>query len=109
MLGCFPSKNDTCIAQHLELLREVKVPIQPVFQSALYSDGGFGVLGRVLERMTGLPYGEAIHSVLGRPLGLNHTTTFIPKDQNLNAVVIPGPLEQSSWAFENQITAPSVP
>lgn len=54
----------------------------------MYSDGGFGVLGRVLERMTGLPYREVIYSVLSRPLGLNYTTTFIPKDENLNAVVI---------------------
>ena len=82
--------------------------MQPVFQSAQYSDGGFGVLGRVLERMTGLAYNEAIQTYLARPLGLKHTASFEPGAEGLDAIVIPGGLAVSAWGFDNQVTAPYV-
>lgn len=85
---------------------KAKRPVIPPFETALYSDAGFAVLGRVLERLTGLPYNDALQSVLAEPLGLNGTSTFAPPDNGLNALVVPGNASQSSWGFDNQILAP---
>lgn len=87
-------------------MRTRKRPVVPPFQTALYSDAGFGILGRVLERLTGLPYADAMQSVLLAPLGLNSTSATEPRREDLNAVVLPGGFAESSWGFDNQITAP---
>ncbi|EEQ92497.2 uncharacterized protein BDCG_07617 [Blastomyces dermatitidis ER-3] len=108
-----PEKNECSIPKFLAQMRDAKVPSQPIFQSSLYSDSGFGVLGRVLERMTGLTYNDAIQSVLARPLGLKITGSILPPGKNPNAVIIPGktpvPGEapETAWGYDNQIIAPS--
>ena len=100
------SQTNTGPADFLRHLRDTRRPVQPVFQTALYADGGFGVLGRVLERLTGLKYNDAIQCVLGKPLGLNNTGSIKPAAEDLNAVVIPGSAEKTAWGYDNQITAP---
>ncbi|KKZ64183.1 hypothetical protein EMCG_01531 [[Emmonsia] crescens] len=107
-----PEKNKCSIPEFLAQMRDAKVPSQPVFQSSLYSDSGFGVLGRVLESMTGLTYNEAIQSVLAKPLGLKITGSIVPPGKDPNAIVIPGktpvPGEsfETAWGLDNQIIAP---
>lgn len=109
-----PEKNKCSIPEFLAQMRDAKVPSQPVFQSSLYSDGGFGVLGRVLESMTGLTYNEAIQSILAKPLGLKITGSIVPPGKDPNAIVIPGktpvPGEafETAWGLDNQIIAPYV-
>ncbi|KAF3932926.1 Beta-lactamase [Dactylellina cionopaga] len=109
MLTCITPDDPVCnTADFLAYMKDVRVPSQPVHGSALYSDGGFGILGRVLERMTGLPYNDAIKSVLGEPLGFNSTGSIVPTGDDVDAIIIPGlELALSSWGFDNQITAPS--
>ena len=77
------------------------------FSNALYSDAGWGVLGVVLERLLGLPYNDALHEVLGKPLNLNGTSSVLPSGENLNAVILPpaGPANATGWGFDNQISA----
>lgn len=87
-------------------MRDRKRPVIPPFQTPLYSDAGFGVLGRVLERLTGLPYADAVQSVLSAPLGLNSTSAIAPPREGLNGLVLPGDFTESSWGFDNQLTAP---
>lgn len=90
-------------------MRNNKPPTAPVFTTPLYSDSGFGVLGRVLERLTNLTYDEAIKAVLDKPLGIN-ATTFAPKGTNgtnVNAIIVPGSAAESSWGVDNQVKAPS--
>ena len=71
----------------------------------MYADGGFTVLGQVLERISGMKYEEAIHNILSIPLGLNNTSTTLPPEGNLNALILDfGPA--TSWGFDNQLTAP---
>ncbi|OJD25891.1 hypothetical protein ACJ73_02742 [Blastomyces percursus] len=107
-----PEKNKCSIPDFLAQMRDAKVPSQPIFQSSLYSDGGFGVLGRVLERMTGLTYNNAIQSILARPLGLKITGSIVPPGKSPNAIIIPGktpvPGEapDTAWGYDNQIIAP---
>jgi CubicO group peptidase (beta-lactamase class C family) len=92
-------------------MKDVKRPVIPVFQTAIYSDAGFGVLGRVLERLTNQTYEEALKTHLSEPLGLKFTGAREPPAEGLNALAIPpGEGESqglfSSWAQDNQITAP---
>ncbi|OJD11518.1 hypothetical protein AJ78_07732 [Emergomyces pasteurianus Ep9510] len=108
-----PEQNQCSIPEFLAQMRDAKVPSQTVFQSSLYSDGGFGVLGRVLESMTGATYNEAIQGVLAKPLGLKITGSIVPPGKAPNAIVIPGktpvPGEgpETAWGYDNQIVAPS--
>lgn len=88
-------------------MRDQSSPVNSPFGEALYSDAGFGILGRVLERVTGQSYNEALQSILAEPLSLKSSTTFEPSGEDINAVILPGSLAVSSWGFDDQITAPS--
>jgi hypothetical protein len=114
--GNFPLTQVVCMspgdersntADFLAYMKDVRGPSQPIHQSSLYSDVGFGVLGRVLERVTGQTYNEAIQSVLGEPLGLKNTASIVPQGEDINAIVIPMvSFGSSGWGYDNQITAP---
>jgi CubicO group peptidase (beta-lactamase class C family) len=97
--------NETILA-FLAEMRDVKRPVIPAFQTALYSDSGFGVLGRILERLTNQTYAEALQTVLAGPLGLKGTSSIVLPDKGLNALAIPGNYAESSWGKDNQIIAP---
>ncbi|KAJ4983004.1 hypothetical protein SVAN01_11499 [Stagonosporopsis vannaccii] len=109
-LSCDPAAsngtNGCSIPRFLELMKHGKRPTQPLFQSAQYSDGGFGVLGRVLERMTNKTYHDALQELLAEPLGLNNTGSVVPSGDDLNAIVL-APFPASSWGWDNQVSAPS--
>lgn len=77
----------------------------PAFKDPIYADSGFGILGRVLERMSNSSIDEAIRTILGEPLGLDSTSTIEPESEGLNALIMPGDVTTSSWAFDNQIFA----
>ncbi|KAL6918636.1 hypothetical protein ACHAPO_009544 [Fusarium lateritium] len=82
-----------------------KRPVTLPYEVPVYSDGGFAMLGGVLERLSGLPYNDAIKTVLGKPLGLNSSTSIAPKGKDRNVLAIPGPPEVSSWAQDKQVIA----
>lgn len=88
-------------------MRDQTSPTTLPFGQALYSDAGFATLGRVLERITGQFYNEALRSILVEPLGLNSSTTIEPANRDLNAMILPGSLRESSWGLDSQISAPS--
>ncbi|KAF2187570.1 beta-lactamase/transpeptidase-like protein [Zopfia rhizophila CBS 207.26] len=108
---CF--QTETCDVQaFLAEMRDIKRPVIPAFQTAMYSDAGFGILGRVLERLTNQTYEDALQTHLAEPLGLKFTRATVPPTEGLNALAIPpgeGELQGflSSWAQDNHITAPS--
>lgn len=90
-------------------MRDQKRPVFKPWTNALYSDASWGVLGRILERLTGLSYEEALQTALVKPLGLNSTATIEPASEGLNAVAIPTMEEApSGWGLDNPITAPYV-
>lgn len=84
-------------------MRDVNPPVIPAFETALYSDAGYGVLGRVLEQLTNLTYSEALQSLIVEPLGLNSTSTFVPEG-DFNALAFPE--NSTTWGLDNQVTAP---
>lgn len=101
------NEDTSCsIPQFVELMKNGKRPAQPLFASAQYSDGGFGILGRVLERMTNLTYHEAVQELLAKPLGLENTGTYVPTGEDVNAIALNVPIPNSSWAWDNQVIAP---
>jgi CubicO group peptidase (beta-lactamase class C family) len=92
----------------LDFLAYMKMNKRPVtlpYEVPVYSDGGFAMLGGVLQRLTGLPYNDAIKTILGKPLGLNSSTSIEPKDNDRNVLVVPGPAEVSSWGQDKQVIA----
>jgi hypothetical protein len=42
---------------------------------------------------------------LVKPLNLNGTSSILPPDEDLNAVILPGPVGETAWGFDNPITA----
>ena len=87
-------------------MRDDRRPASQTFSNPLYSDAGYIVLGRVLERMTNSTYSEALRTLLVEPLGLEGTSTLMPEGDDLNAVALPGDWLESNWFQPNQLTAP---
>jgi CubicO group peptidase (beta-lactamase class C family) len=80
-------------------------PVTPPYGTALYSDQGYFLLSRVLERITNSTYDEAIESILGEPLGLN-ITTVMPKGDDVNGIIFPGtPGIDTAWGYDNVLIA----
>lgn len=52
-------------------MKDLKRPVMPAFQTAMYSDAGFGLLGQVLEKLTNQTYEDALQTYLAEPLSLN--------------------------------------
>ncbi|KAF5009443.1 hypothetical protein FDECE_4325 [Fusarium decemcellulare] len=104
---CYATPEGCTTQDFLAVMKDKKRPVTLPFQASIYSDAGFAILGVVLQRITGLSYNEAIQSVLAGPLGLNSTTSTEPKDKDVNALILPGSADESSWGFDNQVTAPS--
>ena len=81
-------------------MRDHTRPTTLPFSNPLYSDASWGVLGVALERLSGLPYNDALHELLGKPLSLNGTSSILPPDEDLNAVILPaGPSEATAWGL----------
>ena len=90
----------------LSYMRDARHPVTAPFQLPIYSDSGFFILGRVLERLTGLSYNEALQKVLGTPLALEDSSTFEPTGPEANGLALPGNISVSAWGYDNQVTAP---
>lgn len=100
--------NPNVFIAFLDVMRDLKKPVAPAFATTLYSDSGFQVLGQVLQRVTNLTFNEAIQKVLSKPLGLNSTSSFKPKDgETFNGLVLPGDevTGYQDWGLDSQISA----
>lgn len=88
-------------------MRNQKRPVTKPWSTALYSDASWGILGRVIERLTGQDYESALYAALTKPLGLNSSTAIEPSSEGLNAVVIPSvDGAVSGWGLDTPISAP---
>ena len=56
------------------------------YHSAIYSDGGFAILGQVLAKLSGKSVPDAFEDILWKPLGMNSTSTTVPKGSDINAM-----------------------
>ncbi|MHB8659947.1 MAG: serine hydrolase domain-containing protein [Solirubrobacteraceae bacterium] len=65
-------EGDDGLASFVAKLAELE-QIAPLGARASYSQAGYSVLGRVIEKVVGMPYEKAIASLLLEPLGLSHS------------------------------------
>jgi len=71
-------EGDDALARYVGRLGELE-QITPPGRRASYSQAGFNMAGRILEKVTGRSYEGAIASLLFEPLGLAHT--FFTRDE----------------------------
>jgi len=68
-------RGEDCLARYVELL-ETAAQNHPLGQTWSYCNSGFSLLGRVIEKVTGQSWDEAMAERLFRPLGLARTVTL---------------------------------
>jgi len=71
-------EGDEALAQEVARLPELKL-IAPPGRRASYSQAGYDLAGRILEKVTGLTYEEAVTALLFEPLGLSNS--FFSRDE----------------------------
>jgi CubicO group peptidase (beta-lactamase class C family) len=67
--------GDDAIAKFVELLATVD-QVTPLGESVSYNNASLSVAGRIIEKVTGHTYEQAIKELLFEPLGLNHSFFF---------------------------------
>jgi CubicO group peptidase (beta-lactamase class C family) len=65
-------EGDDALALYVTKLAELKLIASPGARAS-YSQAGYSLLGRVIEKVLGLPYEQAIASLIFEPLGLSHS------------------------------------
>lgn len=68
-------RGDDCIERYVTSLANFELVHSPGLMSS-YSNAGFTVAGRLIERITGLAYHEVLATRLCAPLGLSSTTVL---------------------------------
>ncbi|KAF6816184.1 beta-lactamase [Colletotrichum plurivorum] len=87
---------------------KAKRPVTSPYRNAVYSDGGYTLLGQVLARLAGVEtYAEAITAALFEPLGLNSSTAIAPNNTDLNAINRGLLTNTSAWGLDVPIAASS--
>jgi CubicO group peptidase (beta-lactamase class C family) len=71
-------RGDDCVAKYVETCAGLE-QIHPPGATVSYCNTGFVILGRIVERLTGLVWDQALAQHLAAPLGLTHTWT-LPED-----------------------------
>jgi len=71
-------EGDDALAGFVAKLAELEL-IAPPGARASYSQAGYSLLGRVIEKAVGMPYEKAIAALVFEPLGLSHSF-FAPDD-----------------------------
>src|SRR5262245_15420223 len=70
-------EGDDALAGYVTRMAELPL-IAPPGTRASYSQAGYNLAGRILEKVTGLTYERAVFTLLFEPLGLSHT--FFARD-----------------------------
>ncbi|KAJ5674772.1 uncharacterized protein N7477_004706, partial [Penicillium maclennaniae] len=86
-------------------MRDEKMPVISPFRNAMYSDGGFAILGQVLARLSGQNYTDAVQDILFEPLGLKGTSTKAPTGKGINAIDRSIIDKTSAWGLDSEIVA----
>jgi dipeptidyl aminopeptidase/acylaminoacyl peptidase/CubicO group peptidase (beta-lactamase class C family) len=68
-------RGDDCLEKYVDALSEVKQN-HPIGATFSYCNSGFALMGRVIEKLTGLSWDDALRNRLFTPLGLKHTVTL---------------------------------
>jgi len=68
-------RGDDCVEKYVALLPDVRQN-HPIGATWSYCNSGFVLAGRVIEKLTGLTWDEALREKIYRPLGLTRTVTL---------------------------------
>ncbi len=68
-------RGDDCLEKYVELLAEVDQN-HPLGATWSYCNSGFSLAGRVIEKLTGGTWDQALRDRIYKPLGLEHTVTL---------------------------------
>jgi CubicO group peptidase (beta-lactamase class C family)/predicted alpha/beta-fold hydrolase len=79
-------RGDDCLEKYVEVLGEAGQN-HPLGATWSYCNSGFALLGRVIEKVTGQTWDEAMRERLFVPLGLTHTVT-LPEEALLFAAAV---------------------
>jgi CubicO group peptidase (beta-lactamase class C family) len=93
------------LSEFLNFMCDEKHPVITPFRTAVYSDGGFSILGQVIQRISGQSYGDAMQDILFKPLGLNGMSAKAPTSSGLNAINRKTIDNTSSWGLDIDIVA----
>ena len=73
-------KRDRTLSEVVILLAQQEVEYEPGTRFR-YSSGGFAILGRVIEVLTGKSYEQFVHERIFTPLGMSDSFFFIPPEK----------------------------
>lgn len=73
-------KRDRTLSEVVTLLATQEPEFEPGTRFR-YSSGGFAILGRVIEVVTGKPYEQFVNERIFKPLGMNDSFFFIPAEK----------------------------
>jgi dipeptidyl aminopeptidase/acylaminoacyl peptidase/CubicO group peptidase (beta-lactamase class C family) len=68
-------RGDDCLEKYVDLLAEV-AQNHPLGATWSYCNSGFSLAGRVIEKLTGSTWDQALRERIYKPLGLEHTVTL---------------------------------
>ncbi|WP_020672525.1 serine hydrolase [Amycolatopsis nigrescens] len=68
-------RGDDCLERYVEILDQA-AQNHPLGETFSYCNSGFVLMGRVIEKLTGLTWDAAMREKLFAPLGLTHTVTL---------------------------------
>ena len=75
-----PIKRDQTLADYVSFLSKQTPEYEPGTQHR-YSSGGFAILGRIIEVVSGMPYDRFIRERVFVPLGMKDSSFFVPVDK----------------------------
>lgn len=73
-----------------------RAPAYAPFQTPVYSNAAFWILGYVIEGVTGRPYEEVVEQDIFRKLEMVHTSVKKPRDASLGVI----PVGDSGWDYD---------
>jgi dipeptidyl aminopeptidase/acylaminoacyl peptidase/CubicO group peptidase (beta-lactamase class C family) len=79
-------RGDDCLEKYVDILGEAGQN-HPLGATWSYCNSGFSLLGRVIEKVTGQTWDQAMHERLFTPLALEHTVT-LPEEALLFAAAV---------------------
>ena len=75
-----PVKRDRTLREYVELLANQKPEYEPGTRFR-YSSGGFAILGRIIEVVSGKPFEEFMKERIFVPLGMKDSSFFVPSEK----------------------------
>jgi dipeptidyl aminopeptidase/acylaminoacyl peptidase/CubicO group peptidase (beta-lactamase class C family) len=93
-------RGDDCVEKYVAGLADV-AQNHPMDATWSYCNSGFVLIGRMIERVTGLVWDEAMRQLLFRPLGLTATVTLPEEALSHSAAIghLPGPEVVPQWGI----------